>query len=157
MLRRSRMQKTTEKHNGTESNVSVLDLIEEDPLQETETASLFDSSDPVLHAAKPDEPKKKGWKRKLVTWSFILLLIAAGAVALYLLLRVKLVNVIVQSGTRSSPSSAKPNSEPANSENGLTAKAINIARAASGADPATGGSAGPSSTSILPSASPVPS
>ena len=151
------MQQTNEKHNGTEGNVSVLDLIEEDPLQETVTGSFFDSSDPVLQAAKQDGPKKKGWKRRLVTWSFILLLIAAGVVALYLLLRVKLVNVIVQSGTRPSPSTAKPKNEPANSENGLTAEAINIARAASGADATTAGSASPSSTSISPSASPVPS
>src|SRR2546428_9123794 len=123
--------------NGNHHNVAVLDLVEDDTKQNQTTGAFYDPNDPALKPAKEIDPtKKKGWKRKLVGWSFVLLLIIGGAVALYLLLRVNRVNVRVQGDSRSNTQADKPKSESNNSENGLTAEAINIARVASGEDTA---------------------
>ncbi|HYX28353.1 MAG TPA: hypothetical protein VE863_07290 [Pyrinomonadaceae bacterium] len=124
-------------NNGNHNAVGVLDLVEDDTKQSQTTAAFYDSNDPVLKPAKEIDPtKKKSWKRKLVGWSFVLLLITGGAVALYLLLRVNRVNVRVQADSRSSTQNDKPKNESGTSENGLTAEAINIARVASGEDTA---------------------
>jgi hypothetical protein len=97
---------------------------------------FFDSKNPEL--APPKETasnKKKPWKRKLISWCFILLIIAAGVFALYALLRVKRVDVRVQADSQRSSQSAKTDADTNKSETGLSAEAINIARGALGADP----------------------
>ena len=108
----------------------------------------IDPNNPVLQPAKDPEPKKKTWKRKLIGWSVILLLIGAGGGALYLLMRVQRVNVTVNADSRRKAEGTKPQSEAANSESVLTADAINMVRTAAGAD---------ANTQPRNSASPVPS
>jgi hypothetical protein len=123
--------------NGNHDPIAVLDLVEDDTKPHQATGAYYDPSDPVLKPAKEIDPtKKKNWTRKLVGWSFVLLLIIGGAVALYLLLRVNRVNVRVQADSRSNNQTDKSKNEPSTAENGLTAEAINIARAASGEDTA---------------------
>jgi len=110
--------------------------------------NLLDANNPALQPPKDPAPKKKTWKRKLIGWSVILLLIGAGVSALYLLMRAKRVNVTVNADTRKNTQSTKPQNEVTNSESALTADAINIARNAAGAD---------ANTTPVNSASPVPS
>lgn len=115
--------------------------------------SFYDTTKPIFAPAKPiDNSKKKSWTRKLIGWCFVLLLIGGGAVALYLLLRINRVNVRVQADPRRDTQNAKPKSDSNGSESGLTADAINIARAATGAD--TANHANPTAS---PSATPQPS
>lgn len=110
---------------------------------------VLDTNNPVLQPPKDPEAKKKStWKRKLVVWSVILLLVGGGVGALYLLVRAHRVNVTVNAESRRSTHSTKPQSEVTSSDTGLTADAINIARAAAGAD---------ANTQPRNSASPVPS
>src|SRR5687768_230219 len=97
---------------------------------------FFDSNNPEFSPAKQDTTqKKKPWKRKLIGWCFILLIIAAGVFTLYVLLRVKRVDVRVQADSQRSSQSAKTDAGTNKSETGLSAEAINIARGALGADP----------------------
>jgi len=111
--------------------------------------NLLDPNNPVLQPPKdPDAKTKKTWKRKLFTWSVILLLVGAGVGALYLFVRTQRVNVTVNAGSGRNTQSTKPQSEVTNSDSGLTADAINIARSAAGAD---------TNTQPRNSASPVPS
>ncbi len=111
--------------------------------------NVLDTNNPVLQPAKEtNAKKKKTWKRKLIGWSAILLLIGAGIGALYLLIRVQRVNVTVNADSRKNTQSTKPQKEATNSDNTLTADAINIARTAAGAD---------ANTKPVNSASPVPS
>lgn len=111
--------------------------------------NVLDTNNPLLQPPRdPDAKKKKTWKRKLTIWSVILLLVGAGAGALYLLVRAQRVNITVNAESRRNPQSTKPQKEATNSDNGLTADAINIARAAAGAD---------ANTQPRNSASPVPS
>jgi hypothetical protein len=142
--------------NGKHRDVALVDVIEDDA-QQTETSTFYDSNNPVLMPAKQiDIEKNKSWKRKLIGWCFVLLLIAGGAVALYLLLRVNRVNVRVQADSRRDAQNAKPKNDSNNSENGLTADAINIVRAATGTDTTTPNTANPTAspnTSLLPSPS----
>jgi hypothetical protein len=140
--------------NGRHRNVAVIETVDEETRAD-EATSFYDTREPVLKPAKELETKKRGnWKRKLVGWSFVLLLIAGGAVALYLLLRVNRVNVRVQADSPRDAQSAKPKGEANNSENAVTAEAINIAREAAGLD--SGASRNPSA-SASPNASPAPS
>jgi hypothetical protein len=89
----------------------------------------LDMNNPVLQPAKDrDTRRKKTWKRKLMGWSVILLLISAGVGALYLLMRAKRVNVTVNAESRRNTQSPKPQSEVTQSDSSLTAEAINIAR-----------------------------
>ena len=111
-------------------------------------ANPIDPKNPVLQPPKDPDPKKKTWKRKLIVWSVILLLVGAGVGALYLLMRTQLVNVTVNADSRRNAQSTKPQTEVANSDTALTADAINIARSAAGAD---------ANTQPRNSASPVPS
>src|SRR5260370_20044485 len=97
-----------DRSNGKHSNVSVIDLIEDDPQSDQTTSTFYDPKNPALQPAKQISTRKKSWKRKLIGWSFILLLIGAGAVALYLLLRINRVNVKVQADSRPDSPSAKP-------------------------------------------------
>jgi hypothetical protein len=116
---------------------------------------FLDPNDPILQAPKEtDAKKRKTWKRKLIGWSVILLLIGAGVGALYLLVRVKRVNVTVNADSRTNAPSTKPRGEVANSDSHLTSEAINMARAAAGADANTQPR---SSASPDPSPSPGPS
>jgi len=140
--------------NGKHSGVSVIDLIEDDPQADQTTGTFYAANNPALQPAKPLDTRKKSWKRKLIGWSFVLLLIGGGAVALYLLLRINRVNVKVQAESRPESGSTKPKTDGNNPENGLTAEAINIAREATGADTSALSSAIPSAS---PNASPAPS
>ena len=139
--------------NGNRSRLTV--GVIEDNGQE-ESTSFYDPANPVFAPPKPDDTRnKKPWKRKLFVWCFVLFLIAGGALALYMLLRVNHVNVRVQADPRREAITAKSEPSPNNSENGLSAEAINIARQAVGTDapaPNNAPSANASST-----ASPSPS
>ncbi len=111
--------------------------------------NLLDPKNPVLQPPKdPDAKKKTTWKRKLISWSAILLLIGAGVGALYLVMRVKQVNVTVNADPRKNAQSTKTQSEVTKSESALTAEAINMARSAAGVD---------ANATPVNSASPVPS
>ena len=136
--------------NNGHHRLSAVDVIEEERAPEQPATSFYDASSPEFKPARQtDVRRKKSWKRKLVGWSVVLLLICGAAVALYLLLRVNRVNVRVQADARPDSQNAKPKTDSANSENGLTAEAINIARNASGTDTAN--------PTASPGASPVPS
>jgi hypothetical protein len=138
--------------NGNRRRLSV-DVIE-DGVQD-ESTSFYDPSNPVFAPPKPgNTTDKKTWKRKLIGWCLVLFLIAGGALALYLLLRVNHVNVRVQADPRREPLGAKVEASPNNSENGLSAEAINIAREAIGSDAATTTNA---NQTALPNASSIPS
>ena len=119
-------------------------------------STFFDPTNPEFASPRKPEKKKRGWKRKLFTWSFVLLLIAGGVGALYLALKAHPVNVRVQADSRRDSLSAKQEPSPGTTENGLSAEAINIAREAIGKD-TNPNSANPSaSPSASPGASPVP-
>src|SRR6185369_8348250 len=97
--------------------------------------NLLDTYNPVLQPPKdPDAKKKKTWKRKLIGWSIVLVLIGTGVDALYLLMRAQRVNVTVNAESRKSAHSTKPQNETTTSDSALTADAINLARSAAGAD-----------------------
>lgn len=116
--------------NGNSDRVSV-GVIDEGLSHET---SFFDPTAPEFSAPKENIEKKKPWKRKLITWSLILLVIAAGICALYVFVRVKRVEVRVNAESQRPSQTAKTEPSPHNSENGLSAEAISIARQAMGAD-----------------------
>src|ERR1700750_2924320 len=98
-------------------------------------AELLDPKNPILQPANDPGPRtKKSLKRKLIGWSVILLLIAAGVGAFYLVVRAKRVNVTVNAESRKNAQSTKSQSEVTNSDSALTAEAINLARNATGAD-----------------------
>lgn len=115
------------------------------------SSNIIDPNNPLLQPpADKDAKTKKTWKRKLISWSLMLLLVGAGVGALYLLLRVKRVNVTVNADPRKNPQSTKPQTEVTSSDSALTADAINIARSAAGVDannkPVNSASPGPSPT-----------
>jgi len=140
--------------NGNHHDIALVDVIEPE-IPQTQTATFYDTNNPVLKPAREvDTRKKKGWKRKLIGWCFILLLVGGGAVALYLLLRVNRVPVRVQADSRRDSQNAKPKNDSNNSENGLTSDAINIARAAAGTDTATANRSNPA---VSPNPSPIAS
>lgn len=127
--------------------VSVND--EHGPEENGAGGNVLDTNNPVLQpATETNAKKKKTWKRKLIGWSAILLLIGAGIGALYLLMRARRVNVTVNADSRRGAQSTKQQTEATNSDSTLTADAINIARSAAGAD---------ANTKPVNSASPVPS
>jgi hypothetical protein len=139
--------------NGNRGHLSV--GVIEDTVQD-EGSSFYDPANPIFAPPKSEDMRnKKTWKRKLVTWCLVLFLIAGGVLALYLLLRVKQVNVRVQADPRRETTTAKAELSPNNSENGLSAEAINIARQAIGTDSPTAANA--TSTSATSTASPSPS
>jgi hypothetical protein len=117
------------------SSVPVsIELVDDSP--DRNQNGFFDSNNPEFSPPKDNATqKKKPWKRKLIGWCFILLIIAAGLFALYVLLRVKRVDVRVQADSQRSSQSAKTDGSTNKSETGLSAEAINIARGALGADP----------------------
>src|SRR5438045_2849624 len=122
-------------NNGNHSRVAVADLIDPEHAA-PETTTYYDPDEPVLKPAKPVVAGRgKSWKRSLIKWCCILLLIGGGAIALYLLVRVNRVPVKVQADSgRNEPQRNNSRIEGNNSENNLTAEAITIARQASGND-----------------------
>lgn len=142
-------------NNGNHSRVAVAELIDHEG-RASESTSLYDSDEPVLKPAKQIVTGKgKSWKRSLIKWCCILLLIGSGAVALYLLVRVNRVPVKVQADASTSEAQrSKARSEGNNSESNLTAEAINIARQASGNDASGANNAQPNAS---PNPSQVPS
>src|SRR5947207_12657237 len=75
--------------NNGHHRLSAVDVIDEERASETTGTNFYDATNPEFRPAKPiDVRRKKSWKRKLVGWSVVLLLICGAAVALYLLLRV---------------------------------------------------------------------
>src|SRR6266568_6443115 len=107
--------------NGNNRGLSIADFVEENAEQDKGATSLSDPSNPALAPAKPSETgKKKGWKRKLCGWGFVLLLLGGGAFVLYSRLRIKQVNVRVRADNRRDSQSVKPQPSPTNSDNGLS-------------------------------------
>ncbi|MDQ6651578.1 MAG: hypothetical protein M3Y84_02425 [Acidobacteriota bacterium] len=130
--------------NGNHDHVAVLDAIDEDANRNEKATTVYDPSNPSLKSVKPEgSGHKKSWKRRLISWTVVLILMVALPVGLYLLLRVNRVNVRVDADSRREPSNPKPKTDPTNSENGLTSEAINIAREAAGTDSAKLGNANP--------------
>jgi hypothetical protein len=137
--------------NGKHRDVAVVETAE--PGERQTTTAFPDSNNPLLKPPKEIEGnKQRSWKRRLVGWSFVLLLIGGSAVALYLLLKVNRVNVKVNADSRRDTQNTKPKTD-ATAEDGLTEDAINIARAASGYDSARSNNANPAPS---PNASPTP-
>ena len=122
--------------NGNNLGVSVAEAIETDPHKDQNTNTFYDPSNPVLAPAKEITPnKRRNWKRKIIGWSFVALLLVIGGFVLYALLKINHVDVKVLADNRRD--SSKPEPDANKSENGLSAEAINIAREAMGNDPAT--------------------
>src|ERR1043165_3170334 len=71
--------------------------------------NAVDQNNPILQPPKDPEVKRgKPWQRKLITWSVILLLSAAGVGALYLVMRTKRVSIIVNADSRKNTQKTKP-------------------------------------------------
>src|ERR1051325_3901000 len=122
--------KEINRNNGPVS----IELVDDSP--DRNGNGFFDSNNPEFSPPKNNATqKKKPWKRKLIGWCFILFIIAAGVFVLYMILRVKRVDVRVQADSQRTSQGAKTQPSPNNSENGLSAEAINMARGALGADP----------------------
>ncbi len=140
--------------NGNHRGVALAEIVEEEQ-QPDHSATFFATNDPALRPPKPlHTEKKKGWRRKMIGWGFILLLIGAGVLALYFLLKVNRVDVRVQADSRREDQNVKDKPDAGRSESGLTADAINIARAATDNDNVAVNSANPAAS---PNASPAPS
>ena len=75
--------KESNRNNGRVS----IELVDDPP--DRDRNSFLDSNSPEFSPPKETAiNKKKPWKRKLIGWCFILLIIVAGVFALYILLRV---------------------------------------------------------------------
>jgi hypothetical protein len=123
-------------NNGNHHGVSVAEVVDSQTRADVRTP-FHASDDAVLKPARETASGKgKIWKRSLMKWFLILLLIASGAVVLFLLTRVNRVPVKVQADAKTDTQRAKEREETGKSENNLTAEAINIAREASGNDAA---------------------
>src|SRR5437763_1164215 len=152
-LRSSREEGAGMNQNGKHANVAVVDRLE-NATRAADAIAFDDPNDPALRPPKEVETKKRGtWKRKLIGWTFVLLLIGGGVVSLYLLMRVNRVNVRVQADWPREAQTAKPKTEGQESENAVTAEAIRMAREASGSD--SGTTRNPN-TSASPNPSPTP-
>lgn len=136
-------------------HISSAEVIETFSPEEDRT--FYDPANPALAAPRETGTRtRKTWKRKLVGWCFVLLLIVGGVFALYLLLRVNRVNVQVNANTRRESLGARPQPSPT-AENGLSAEAINIARQAIGNDTGAGANPNPTpSPNASPTVSPSP-
>jgi len=136
--------------NGNSDRVSV-GVVDEAPRHDG--GAFFDPTAPEFSAPKENPVEKtKRWKRKLIGWCLILVVVAAGIFALYVLVRVKRVQVRVNADSQRPSQTAKPGPSPNNSENGLSAEAINIARQAMEADQTTGVTPSPAAPSTNNSA-----
>lgn len=124
--------KESNRNNGRVS----IELVDDPP--DRDRNSFLDPNSPEFSPPKETATnKKKPWKRKLIGWCFIFLIIVAGVFALYILLRVKRVDVRVQADSQRASQTAKAEPSPKNTEGGLSAEAINIAREAVGPDATT--------------------
>jgi hypothetical protein len=142
--------------NGNHDHVAVLDAIDEEANRNQKATTFHDPSNPSLKPVKPESAgPKKSLKRRLITWTVVLILMAGVPLGLYLLLRVNRVNVRVDADSRRELST-KARTDPGNSESALTSEAINIAREAAGNDNTRSGNAAPA-PSPNPSATPTPS
>src|SRR5215831_15919636 len=122
--------------NGNNRGLAGIDVLEDDRQEVETSAAFYDRSNPVLAPAKEvTTSQKRGWKRRLIGWAFVALLLVISGFVLYALLKINRVDVKVLADNRRS-SEAKPESNN-NSENGLSAEAINIAREAIGTDSST--------------------
>ena len=82
----------------TETGTDVLEDVHQDVQSET---AFYDSSNPVLAPAKEIiTGKRKNWKRKLIGWSFVVLLLVISGFVLYALLRINHVDVKVLADNR---------------------------------------------------------
>jgi hypothetical protein len=150
------MSQTNGDGNRRQLSSTDLAVIETAPPGEQAVSSFYDASNPTLAPAKPvGSAKQKSWKRKLIGWGLVLLLIGGGVLALYLLLKINRVHVLVQADSRRDNQNAKAKSDSKNSENVLTEDAIKIARAASGIDQTSSNNTNPV-PSPSASATPVP-
>src|SRR5690242_15380888 len=97
--------------NGQHRSVAVVDLAE--PEGEQTKTSFYDASNPVLQPAAPppETRKKKTWKRKLIGFLIVALIVVGAVMALYMVLRVKRVPVTVQADSRKSGQELKPKSD----------------------------------------------
>lgn len=134
--------------NGNDRGLTGIDVLE-DANQKAETdAAFYHPSNPVFAPAKEiNTSKKRSWKRKLIGWGFVAMLLVISGLVLYALLKINRVDVKVLADNRRDPATAKNESSKNDSESGLSAEAINIAREAMGTD----------SSNAKPSASPNPS
>jgi hypothetical protein len=122
-------------NNRRLTGVDVLEDVRQDVQSET---AFYDPSNPRLAPAKEITiSKRSNWKRKLIGWSFVALLLLISGFVLYALLRINHVDVSVLADNRRDSGGAKPESNSNKTDNGLSAEAINIAREAMGTDPAT--------------------
>jgi len=141
--------------NGNHDHVAVVELADEKTNGNGKAPAFYDPANPILKAANPvDTGQKKSWKRKLFSWSVALLFIAGIFVALYLLLRVNRVSVQVGTDSNREQTAVKSKTGSGNTENDLTAEAIEKARQAMGPDDQRSGNRVPSPS---PTSSPVPS
>jgi cytoskeletal protein RodZ len=144
------MKEQTMNETNGKRHLSSAEVIETFSSEEDRT--FYDPANPALAAPRETGTRtRKTWKRKLVGWCFVLLLIVGGVFALYLLLRVNRVNVQVNANARRESLAARPQPSPT-AENGLSAEAINIARQAIGNDTDAGGNPNPTPS---PNASPT--
>src|SRR5450432_3632631 len=115
------MSQTNGDGNHRPQSSTDLAVVETAPPAEQSVSSFYDARNPVLAPAKPvGNAQQRNWKRKLIGWGLVLLLIGGGAVALYLLLKINRVNVTVPADSHRDNQSAKPKSDSKNSENVLT-------------------------------------
>lgn len=135
--------------NNGNHRVATAELIQDENPEQPRT-TFYDANNPELRPPRSiDVRRRKSWKRRLVGSFSVMLLICGGIGALYLLMRVNRVDVKVQADSPPTVQNAKSKNDSSNSENGLTAEAINIARNASGTDTAN--------PTASPGASPLPS
>ncbi|MGH9970778.1 MAG: hypothetical protein ACREBG_23710 [Pyrinomonadaceae bacterium] len=133
--------------NGNNRGLTGIDVLEVTTQEAQADAAFYHPSNPVFAPAKEIlTSKKRNWKRKLIGWGFVALLLVISGVVLYALLKINRVDVKVLADNRRD-GAPKNESSTNNSENGLSAEAINIAREAIGTDPST----------VKPLASPNPS
>lgn len=124
--------------NGNSRRLTGADLLADVHQDVQNETPFFDPSNPVLAPAKEvTTSKRKTWKRKLIGWGFVTLLLVISGFVLYTLLKINHVDVKVLADNRRDSSVAKPESDANKTENGLSAEAINIAREAIGTDPTT--------------------
>src|SRR5438128_1885522 len=110
--------------NGNNHGLSVAEAVETDSHQSQGESAFYDPSNPVLAPAREIiQSKRKNWKRRLIGWSLVALLLVGGAFVLYSLLKIKHVDVKVLADNRREGLSAKPESAPSKTENGLSAEA----------------------------------
>jgi hypothetical protein len=138
--------------NRDNHRISLTQEIDTDSPERDGESAFYDPTNPVLAPAKEvTTTRKKSWKRRLITWTCFLVLLIAVGFALYSMLRIRKVDVKVSAESRPESAVTKTAPSPAETESGLSAEAINIARDAMGSDTATANGVAPSpSPSVAP-------